>query len=438
MQVGDRALEILDRKCRRLQHFVDVQRYDAWLDELSPLLRWVMSVPVLNAYVKQIAAQQNPSAAESLRLVKAGLRRLPQLARRLRALRADIANDPADCPERLTWARFEDEIENARSSDDGRVERGKYAEAAGRILSFKAKSAWDALGLVDIDADNPPERLISSIYDADDALRYAVQSVQAESAVSARTALVRLVDVVRALHPPHDELPHWTDFLPREPLVASFAHARVKKDYVKYYERSRVDLARLVDELHVLGASTLSHRVVVERFKERCHWYDKTRMRDVARDQRRGRGSREDRLTLELAKYIHDSGLFVLVRPRVGNLEPDVVGLEGLAVEAKAYENSAKARADIIHGYYQLHSYMTALETSTMPVHEGFIVAFRLGGPIYDTPRRLDIGRFRIHSATIDLGESDKSGRRQPKTETITEQEILSALKPASTRRRRR
>src|SRR5262249_16506151 len=151
----------------------------------------------------------------------------------------------------------------------------------------------------------------------------------------------------------------------------------------RIYKQHAPHLDRVIEQLHVLGASSLSRRVVVERFKERSTWYDKARLREVAR---KGPGSREDRLTLELARYLHDAGLFFLVRPRVTNLEPDIVGLQGIAVESKAYTKSGSARKDVIHGFYQLHAYLTSLETEAMRVEEGFLVVFRLGGPIYETP----------------------------------------------------
>ncbi len=199
------------------------------------------------------------------------------------------------------------------------------------------------------------------------------------------------------------------------------------RDFARIFADARNHLDRFLEELHVLGASTLSNRTLIERFKERSIWYDKHRLREVAERDRR---SREDNLTLELAKYLHDAGLVVLVRPRLSNLEPDAIGLAGLAVESKAYDRSA--RRDIVKGYYQLHAYMMALQTTAMPVREGFLVAFRLGGALYDTPETMEIGRFLIHSTTIDLGLSNDSGRAQPQPRLISEEEVLRAVNEAS------
>lgn len=123
----------------------------------------------------------------------------------------------------------------------------------------------------------------------------------------------------------------------------------------------------------------------------------------------------------------------MLVRPRVTNLEPDIVSLQGLALEAKAYEDSRNTRKDIVHGYYQLHAYMSSLDTAAMRVTEGFVVAFRLGGPLYEMPSTIDTGRFLLHSMTIDLGESKDSGRKQPPPNRITEEEIFRKLNTSGT-----
>jgi len=112
---------------------------------------------------------------------------------------------------------------------------------------------------------------------------------------------------------------------------------------------------------------------------------------------------------------------------RVSNLEPDIVS-NGLAVEAKAYVDSKHSRQDIIDGYAQLHGYMTTLDTEAVRVTEGFLVAFRIGGPVYEVPRLIDTGRFLIHGIIIDLGEGEVSGRNQPTPDRIDESEIFPAF----------
>lgn len=424
MQIDEKALEILDRKRARLDSIGKAGDHMTWFAELPPLLRWVLSVPILHAYVKQILAMHDRDEAELVRVVDRAILALPPLGVELRRDHPSTASD-GDWPGPLRWTRFDAAIE-ASTATAGREARRELAQRLAFVLRARADQAWkDA---VKAETNDGLANLYDRIAATADEVTFALQEWNQLQGTSPRSAFVRLIDFCRALQPPPDEMNHWTDFLPRERFKPHIDNRSLKENCAREWSEGATALGRFVEELHVLAASTLSRRVVIERFKERSTWYDKARLREIAE---RGRGLREDRLTLELARYLHDAGLFVLVRPRVTNLEPDIVGLQGLAVEAKAYASSASARADIVHGFDQLHAYMTSLETEAMRVTEGFLVAFRLGGPIYETPPTIDTGRFLIHSLTIDLGESEDSGRNQPASAKITEEEIFQALSRA-------
>jgi hypothetical protein len=292
------------------------------------------------------------------------------------------------------------------------------AATANRLAAYAAFDKECTVSKAALDVTNP--------------YKHAVKVWTHEEEYSSRAALARLLRVCRGFAPPPDDVAHWTDVLDEDRWEGHVASRDLQEKPEAHAPEVARDLGQLAEELHVMGASSLSHGVIVERFGERCAWYDKQRMRRVAGEVG---GKREDRLTLELAKYMHDCGVLVLVRPRISNLEPDLVALRGLAIEAKAYTSSANARRELIDGYYQLHAYMTSLETRALRAHEGFLVAFRLGGPIYETPRTMTLGRFLIHSLTIDLGESHDSGRKQPRPAPITEKEIREGV--AKWRRKR-
>jgi hypothetical protein len=422
MQSDGRVLEILDRKRAWLDTVGATRDYATWFAELPPFLRWVLSVPTLHAYVKQLLAMHERDEAELERVVNHAIATLPVLATELRDAFPEVSNDD-DEDEPFQWGSFDRMTVGASKSSNLAALRDLAEEMAdlfrerlGRIWRSEVQGGPNGERIKEI-----YERAIPAI----DVVTFAIREWNHLHATSPRTALIRLIDFCRALQPPHHALKHWTNFAPRDSGSPHIDSDDLKQNIAQHWSEATIALGRFVGELHVLGASTLSRRVLVERFKERCTWYDKARLREVAEN---GRGMREDRLTLELARYLHDAGLFVLVRPRVSNLEPDIVGLQGIAVEAKAYVAAGSARADIVHGFYQLHAYMTSLETEAMRATEGFLVAFRLGGPIYETPPTIDTGRFLIHSLTIDLGDSADSGRKQPPTATITEDEIMRAL----------
>ncbi len=92
-------------------------------------------------------------------------------------------------------------------------------------------------------------------------------------------------------------------------------------------------------------------------------------------------------------------------------------------VEAKVYKDS-EAKQTLIKGIYQLHSYLCGFEAKKL-IDEAYYVIFRIGGPIYVFPHKIQIGKFSIYPILIDLGVSEDSGRKQPKPIEITLQEIL-------------
>jgi hypothetical protein len=153
-------------------------------------------------------------------------------------------------------------------------------------------------------------------------------------------------------------------------------------------------------------------------------------MRSIAAGTDGEEGKREDRLTMELARYLHDNGIFSMVRARMANLEPDVIapfGPRRLAVESKVYDKDGSAQRVVLQGFWQLHAYLTSLETRTVNAHEGFLVVFRLGGGLVDTPASIAVGRFRIHIVLIDLGEAIDSGHKQPKPRLVSEAMLIEA-----------
>lgn len=421
VQFDDRALQLLSLKCDRIRRLATEGPPATWYRELAALLKWIVCVPLLRVYVHEVIVMHDAEIRDHAKVVDAALAELPMLARQLRDARPEEAVDDG-YPGPSRWSAFDAALVNADSVGRSSEERSADSAKLAGILKLRAREVWKRG--VDTDSGEELERLVDDAVAASETHLHRVNEQLMAASMSPRRALLQIAALARALNPPPSGHPHWTDFAPEDPQVPFIDVRKIDEEGAKLVPEYRAALDRLVEHLHVLGTSSLTYRACVERFKERCTWYDKDRMRDLAKV---GSGTREDRLTLELAKYLHDCGLFVLVRPRVTNLEPDVVGLSGLAVEAKAYESADAARADILQGYHQLHAYMTSLETGAMPVREGVLVAFRLGGPIYDTPSVLEIGRFRIHSMTIDLGGSSDSGRNQARVRPITEAEILGA-----------
>jgi hypothetical protein len=79
----------------------------------------------------------------------------------------------------------------------------------------------------------------------------------------------------------------------------------------------------------------------------------------------------------------------------------------------------------LIRGISQLHAYINGLEADAANIQEIYYVIFRHGGPLYDWPEKIEMNRWSIYPITIDLGSSDVSGSRQPRTIKISLDEII-------------
>ena len=428
MQFDDTSLGILARKRARIETLGFGR---AALNELPRLVRWIRSVPMLRAYLDQILQMHDDESKQLALDVERSFQTFETLARELRSVYPACASDDGWIVDWQRWSSFDTTIQSLKDLPATPDQRRAASAELATTLRARVQQAGNDARAARLDAEVLD--VSDRTYAAVNAHLFRLAEASVVSITSPRTALIEVVNMCRGLNAPVEGVPHWTDFVPPDPIAGY--RAKVLADAPDANTSTTLQaLDRLIDELETLGASTLSYRTVVARFKDRCVWHDKANMRRVA-----GAGAgTEDRLTAELAKYLHDAGVFVLARPRVSNLEPDLIGLEGLAVEAKAYRTSGNARRDIIKGYYQLHAYMTALEAGAIPAREGFLVTFRLDGPLYTTPPTVDTGRFLIHSLTVDLGVAKKSsGRHQPATKRIDEAEIFAVLNEKPVRKKK-
>jgi hypothetical protein len=170
---------------------------------------------------------------------------------------------------------------------------------------------------------------------------------------------------------------------------------------------------------------------MLDRYRMRCHWYNHDHLRSLVLDES-GEfiRNREDVLTRDLALYVFDLGVTVIYRPRFGKHEVDLLELDAehpMFIEVKAYKD-ANAKGELVSGVSQLHAYLSSLDAHK-PISEAYYVMYRLGGPIYEFPRRISTSRFTIYPILVDLGLSSESGRNQPKPILIAENEILGEIK---------
>jgi hypothetical protein len=177
-------------------------------------------------------------------------------------------------------------------------------------------------------------------------------------------------------------------------------------------------------EVRARLGSARSKLTLFERFKTRCEMYDRERLMELAdkakplahakatkKKPRRAPGP-ENRLSEELALFLFDQGLDPLIRPPIGNVEPDILDpKERVYVEAKQYDSDA--RDEIRTAARQAWEMMARLTSSGYRVREAFLPVFRRGGPVYQLP--LDpirnVQGFVLFPMLIDLAPTEEGAR---------------------------
>lgn len=185
----------------------------------------------------------------------------------------------------------------------------------------------------------------------------------------------------------------------------------------------RIHLLRVYERIRADLGTHLAHYELIQRYKARCMVYDRERVTARANATE---GNQEDVLTQDLALYLFDNGVSTYYRTMQGVHEYDLIA-PTIAVEAKIYRDN-KQRSYLKKGILQFHAYANSLETDTDKVRELYYVVFRLGGPLYDWPEKIEMNRWTIYPILIDLGLSQDSGSRQRDVKPITFDEIFGSV----------
>jgi hypothetical protein len=342
----------------------------------------------------------------------------------------------------LSFRRFNDIL-----AGDDLMTRGQVLEPGdpyedqtpvGRLLEILSSKLQRALK--NHPANNPPQALESlqlRFLKAREERFHFWREFINRHRVSAEAALGELLRLEQLINPPPPQGDTLRDWLQSSVWKddGGLAGAALRKEiYEQQPNAERVRLAKWVvrrvhEGLRARIGSTLSHQQLVGRYKARAMWYDKQRLRDLVFDPTTGTfiREREDTLVLEMAKWLFDNGLPMLVKTNFANLEPDLlsVGSPAILIEGKAYKAADKSIAKNIA---QLHAYLNGLDASQFHVEEAYYVVFRLGGPLYDLPRSLIFNRHIIYPVVIDLGVAEDSGRKQTTPIVITRDDILKAV----------
>ena len=178
---------------------------------------------------------------------------------------------------------------------------------------------------------------------------------------------------------------------------------------------ARAEAEKLVEDLLVRLGEQRSLHGLFDRFKMKCEWLLADEFDNLAE---KGKGKVEDRLAERAASYLFDLGMTPVIRPIMGRLEPDIVGLSRSGrwmpyIEVKQYKDK-RGKGIIQAGARQVWD--TAGRLNSLGIREAFLLVFRRDGPRYCLPSVVHGDNIRLYPLLIDIAPTEQSGSRQRMT----------------------
>jgi len=189
---------------------------------------------------------------------------------------------------------------------------------------------------------------------------------------------------------------------------------------IELHEQLEDDLVTVREEFMLRVGRQRSRLAIVKRYAVGCEAFRAKELREMVVDSKRP----EDRLTLDFARYLFETGLNPLIDANVSNLKPDILHLDPGAlfyVEAKQYKGE-HPRSNLIDAYKQVWSTWSRLR-KRYPSREAFLVVFRRGGPFVELPEVITHNNLKLYSILADIS-TEAGSKEKLKTFTITAEEV--------------
>ncbi|HET7506770.1 MAG TPA: hypothetical protein VFJ53_00280 [Solirubrobacterales bacterium] len=203
---------------------------------------------------------------------------------------------------------------------------------------------------------------------------------------------------------------------------------------------------RLGLELRGRLGTTRSRLAVIERFKARCEWHDRSRLFALAEEAASNR-KQESVLRDELALYLFDQSLNPISEAALGEhsradvFEPAVTS--SFYLEAKQYSNGASLTVALRAAFRQALDTAANLGGSGYAAEEAFIVIYRRGGPRAILPSEpLEFDGLRWYLRLINIAPPSEDASKNKHTpvvydaaallEMLTAERTAQAKKPSS------
>lgn len=199
-----------------------------------------------------------------------------------------------------------------------------------------------------------------------------------------------------------------------------------------FVDRAKHDLQVVFEDLRLRLGGTLSRLALLERFKQRCEWYDTERMRKLAEEAATS-NQKERRLTDELARFLFDAGLAPMTEANTGGLRPDIVNASGgLYVECKQYGANGATPSNVRQWTRQVWSTLHRLRGTPFDVREVFLVVFRREGARLALPPRVEAEGVTMFPILVDVAPPSLAGSKEKTDATpITDADLRPNDDPA-------
>jgi hypothetical protein len=179
--------------------------------------------------------------------------------------------------------------------------------------------------------------------------------------------------------------------------------------------------------------TTRSRLGVLLRFKARCEWHDRERLRVLADEAAKAKRIPEHALRDELTLYLFDQGLNPLSETVLGAVSrADVfdpsVG-PAFYVEAKQYGDRSGLESELRSAFRQAADTVGNLPGSGYGIDEAFVVLFRRGGPRAFLPRdAFDADGINWYCVLINIAEASADSSQNRETPVEYTAESLRAM----------
>lgn len=422
--------------------------------ELIPLYGFLLHTPPVYSVLKETILQRTDMITRFVQVER-------EVADKLRTLKLTFTemfpdtddssyvhdSSPLDMDYMFTFARFDNLLNGKKLGiDTGQpveapspYDNNRPVQNAINILVSKCNKKSEEL------SNNTPQTLVElqfEISNLNESYNYEFNYLINQQRVSVGESVLFLENVVQEINPKPIEVHSFEELIQTRQnypfSLAPLVYKSIRDTVYKHAEPNKGWISQIRQHLKRLRHGIIrgllenqSHQQLIRRFKTRCMWYDKERVRDLVMDmQGHFIRTKEDTLIKEMARYLFDNGYPVMFHVQTENLQSDLMDPSERAaifIEGKAYTSACKA--DLLRGVAQLHGYLNNFETNFYRIRDGYFVVFRLDGPIYDFPSEILTNRYRLVPILIDLGDSTVSGSRQSDQPIIvTEAEIINAI----------